>query len=116
MRNLAQRSALAAKEIEALIGESVERIDSGFTLVRQAGKTMDDVVESVDSVTSILNEIAEASDEQNRGISQIGVAIVQMDKVTQQNAALVQESSAAASALRDQASALEGSVSRFTVQ
>ncbi|KMK13355.1 methyl-accepting chemotaxis protein [Pluralibacter gergoviae] len=116
VRNLAQRSALAAKEIEALIGESVERIDSGFTLVRQAGKTMDDVVESVDSVTSILNEIAEASDEQNRGISQIGVAIVQMDKVTQQNAALVQESSAAASALRDQASALEGSVSRFTVQ
>lgn len=116
VRSLAQRSAQAAKEIETLIGESVARISSGSQLVGQAGKTMDEIVHSVGNVTSILAEIAQASDEQNRGISQVGVAIVQMDSVTQQNAALVQESSAAASALRDQASTLEGSVARFVVQ
>ena len=116
VRSLAQRSAQAAKEIDTLIGESVARIDSGSQLVEQAGKTMDDIVNSVGNVTDILSEIAQASDEQNRGLSQIGVAIVQMDSVTQQNAALVQESSAAASTLRDQASTLEGSVARFVVQ
>lgn len=115
VRNLAQRSAQAAKEIEMLIAESVGRISSGSQLVDQAGKTMEEIVNSVGNVTSILDEIAQASDEQNRGISQVGVAIVQMDSVTQQNAALVQESSAAASALRDQASTLEGSVARFVV-
>ncbi|WP_338507119.1 methyl-accepting chemotaxis protein [Erwinia aphidicola] len=116
VRSLAQRSAQAAKEIDTLIGESVARIDSGSQLVEQAGKTMDEIVSSIGNVTSILSEIAQASDEQNRGISQVGVAIVQMDSVTQQNAALVQESSAAASALRDRASTLEGSVARFVVQ
>ena len=116
VRNLAQRSAQAAKEIETLIAESVARIGSGSQLVGKAGETMNEIVNSVGNVTSILVEIAQASDEQNRGISQVGVAIVQMDSVTQQNAALVQESSAAASAMRDQASMLEASISRFVVQ
>jgi methyl-accepting chemotaxis protein-2 (aspartate sensor receptor) len=116
VRNLAQRSAQAAKEIETLIAESVARIGSGSQLVGKAGETMNEIVNSVGNVTSILVEIAQASDEQNRGISQVGVAIVQMDSVTQQNAALVQESSAAASAMRDQASMLEASIARFVVQ
>jgi methyl-accepting chemotaxis protein-2 (aspartate sensor receptor) len=116
VRNLAQRSAQAAKEIETLIAASVARIGSGSQLVGKAGETMNEIVNSVGNVTSILVEIAQASDEQNRGISQVGVAIVQMDSVTQQNAALVQESSAAASAMRDQASMLEASISRFVVQ
>ncbi|MCX0498501.1 methyl-accepting chemotaxis protein [Erwinia billingiae] len=116
VRNLAQRSAQAAREIETLIAESVARIGSGSQLVGKAGETMNEIVNSVGNVTSILVEIAQASDEQNRGISQVGVAIVQMDSVTQQNAALVQESSAAASAMRDQASMLEASISRFVVQ
>ena len=116
VRNLAQRRAQAAKEIETLIAESVARIGSGSQLVGKAGETMNEIVNSVGNVTSILVEIAQASDEQNRGISQVGVAIVQMDSVTQQNAALVQESSAAASAMRDQASMLEASISRFVVQ
>ncbi len=116
VRNLAQRSAQAAKEIETLIAESVARIGSGSQLVGKAGETMNEIVNSVGNVTSILVEIAQASDEQNRGISQVGVAIVQMDSVTQQNAALVQQSSAAASAMRDQASMLEASIARFVVQ
>lgn len=116
VRNLAQRSAQAAKEIETLIAESVAGIGSGSQLVGKAGETMNEIVNSVGNVTSILVEIAQASDEQNRGISQVGVAIVQMDSVTQQNAALVQESSAAASAMRDQASMLEASIARFVVQ
>ena len=116
VRSLAQRSAQAAKEIETLIAESVARINSGSQLVGQAGKTMDDIVDSVGHVTRILDEIAQASDEQNRGISQVGVAIVQMDSVTQQNASLVQASSLAASNLSERASLLEGSVTRFVVQ
>lgn len=116
VRSLAQRSAQAAKEIEGLIGESVERISAGSELVEQAGTTMDDIVTSIGNVTEILNEIAQASDEQNRGISQVGEAIVEMDNVTQQNAALVEESSAAANALRDQAQSLAGSVSRFITE
>lgn len=113
VRSLAQRSAQAAKEIEGLIGESVERINAGSELVEQAGTTMHDIVTKVANVTEILNEITQASDEQNRGISQVGQAIVEMDSVTQQNAALVEESSAAANALRDQAQNLASSVSRF---
>ncbi|KQN48493.1 methyl-accepting chemotaxis protein [Serratia sp. Leaf51] len=116
VRSLAQRSAQAAKEIDELIGESVERISAGSELVEQAGATMHDIVTSVGNVTEILNEIAQASDEQNRGISQVGEAIVEMDNVTQQNAALVEESSAAANALRDQAQSLAGSVSRFVTE
>lgn len=116
VRSLAQRSAQAAKEIEGLIGESVERINAGSELVEQAGTTMHDIVTKVANVTEILNEITQASDEQNRGISQVGQAIVEMDSVTQQNAALVEESSAAANALRDQAQNLASSVSRFITE
>ena len=116
VRSLAQRSAQAAKEIEGLIGESVERINAGSDLVEQAGTTMHDIVTKVANVTEILNEITQASDEQNRGISQVGQAIVEMDSVTQQNAALVEESSAAANALRDQAQNLAASVSRFITE
>ncbi|HBH64261.1 MAG TPA: methyl-accepting chemotaxis protein, partial [Erwinia persicina] len=114
VRNLAQRSAEAAKEIGTLIAASVKQIDSGAVLVEQAGGTMRDIVTSAESVTGILNEIAQASDEQNSGISQVGVAITEMDNVTQQNAALVEQSSSAANALRDQAESLLNSVSRFT--
>jgi methyl-accepting chemotaxis protein-2 (aspartate sensor receptor) len=114
VRNLAQRSAEAAKEIGALIEDSVKQIDSGAVLVEQAGGTMRDIVTSAESVTGILNEIAQASEEQNSGISQVGVAITEMDNVTQQNAALVEQSSSAANALRDQAETLLHSVSRFT--
>ncbi|MGP2446486.1 methyl-accepting chemotaxis protein [Pantoea ananatis] len=115
VRNLAQRSALAAKEIEALIQDSVARIRAGSRLVSQTGNTMGEIVTSVSNVTEILNEISHASEEQNRGIAQVGVAIVEMDNVTQQNAALVEQSSAAASALHDQAQTLAGSVSRFVI-
>lgn len=115
VRNLAQRSALAAKEIETLIQDSVSRISAGSQLVSQTGNTMGEIVTSVSNVTEILNEISQASEEQNRGIAQVGVAIVEMDNVTQQNAALVEQSSAAASALHDQAQTLAGSVSRFVI-
>ncbi|MFK8257364.1 methyl-accepting chemotaxis protein [Erwinia sp. AnSW2-5] len=114
VRNLAQRSAEAAKEIGGLIEASVRQIDLGAGLVEQAGDTMRDIVTSAESVTGILQEIAQASDEQNRGISQVGVAINEMDNVTQQNAALVEQSSSAANSLRDQAEGLLHSVSRFT--
>jgi len=114
VRNLAQRSAEAAKEIGGLIEASVRQIDLGAGLVEQAGGTMSDIVTSAESVTGILQEIAQASDEQNRGISQVGVAINEMDNVTQQNAALVEQSSSAANSLRDQAEGLLHSVSRFT--
>ena len=114
VRNLAQRSAEAAKEIGGLIEASVRQIDLGAGLVEQAGGTMRDIVTSAESVTGILQEIAQASDEQNRGISQVGVAINEMDNVTQQNAALVEQSSSAANSLRDQAEGLLHSVSRFT--
>lgn len=116
VRNLAQRSAEAAKEIGGLIEASVKQIDAGAVLVVQAGGTMRDIVTSAESVTGILQEIAQASDEQNQGILQVGVAINEMDSVTQQNAALVEESSAAANALRDQAGSLLHSVSRFTTE
>ncbi len=113
VRNLAQRSAEAAKEIGGLIEASVRQIDLGAGLVEQAGGTMRDIVTSAESVTGILQEIAQASDEQNQGISQVGVAINEMDNVTQQNAALVEQSSSAANSLRDQAQGLLHSVSRF---
>ncbi|MEJ5177070.1 methyl-accepting chemotaxis protein [Erwinia sp. MYb416] len=106
VRNLAQRSAEAAKEIGGLIEASVRQIDMGAGLVEQAGGTMRDIVTSAESVTGILQEIAQASDEQNRGISQVGVAINEMD--------LVEQSSSAANSLRDQAEGLLHSVSRFT--
>src|SRR5471032_645451 len=99
VRNLAQRSAGAAKEIKALIGDSVEQVDIGARLVQQAGSTMDDVVASVRRVTDIMAEITSASSEQSTGIDQVNIAISQMDQVTQQNAALVEQAAAAAESM-----------------
>ncbi len=115
VRNLAQRSAAAAKEIKALIGDSVERVEAGTRLVGQAGTTMDEVVDSVKRVTLIIAEIAVASGQQNVGIDQINDAISQMDGVTQQNAALVEEAAAAAEALQQQAASLAQAVSVFKI-
>ena len=106
VRNLAQRSAAAAKEIKGLIGDSVDKVDAGARLVDQAGTTMSEIVDSVKRVTDIMGEITAASQEQTAGIEQINHAITQMDEVTQQNAALVEQAAAAASSLQDQASAL----------
>jgi methyl-accepting chemotaxis protein len=113
VRNLAQRSAAAAKEIKDLIGDSVEQVEAGSRLVDQAGATMEEVVGSVKRVSDIISEIAAASDEQRTGIEQVNQAIVQMDQVTQQNAALVEEAAAAAEAMQDQASGLAGLVGTF---
>jgi methyl-accepting chemotaxis protein len=113
VRNLAQRSAGAAKEIKTLIGQSVDTVDSGARLVHEAGATMDGIVGAVKQVAAIMGEIAAASSEQSSGISQINQAIVQMDDVTQQNAALVEQAAAAAQSLRDQAELLAQAVSVF---
>ncbi len=113
VRNLAQRSAAAAKQIKALIGDSVEKVETGAKLVDQAGATMDEIVESVKRVTDIMSEITAASQEQTSGIEQINQAISQMDEVTQQNASLVEEAAAAAEALQEQASNLSQVVSVF---
>ena len=115
VRNLAQRSAAAAKEIKTLIGDSVERVDAGSKLVGQAGSTMDEVVASVQRVNSIIADIATASGEQNTGIDQINDAIAQMDVVTQQNAALVEQAAAAAEAMKHQAASLKHAVSIFKI-
>ena len=113
VRSLAQRSATAAKEIKALIGGSVEQVEVGNRLVDEAGTTMKEVVDSVRCVTSIMGEIMNASEEQATGIEQINLALTQMDQVTQQNAALVEEAAAAAESMREQASALVQAVSVF---
>ncbi|HYD58847.1 MAG TPA: methyl-accepting chemotaxis protein [Noviherbaspirillum sp.] len=113
VRNLAQRSAAAAKEIKALIGDSVEKVESGSKLVNQAGSTMQEIVESIKRVTDIMGEITAASEEQTAGIEQINQAVTQMDEVTQQNSALVEEAAAASSALQDQAKTLAQLVSVF---
>ncbi|HEX6831947.1 MAG TPA: methyl-accepting chemotaxis protein [Rudaea sp.] len=113
VRNLAQRSANAAKEIKGLIGDSVERVTAGTALVGQAGKTMSDIVTAVKQVTDIIGEISSASQEQSTGIEQVNSTITQMDETTQQNASLVEEASAAARSLEDQANALSVAVSRF---
>ena len=115
VRSLAQRSAAAAKEIKALIDDSVGKVDAGTQLVAQAGRTMDEIVGSIRRVTDIMGEIAAASQEQTRGIEQVNQAITQMDQVTQQNAALVEEASAAAQSMREQAGALVQAVSEFKV-
>ena len=115
VRNLAQRSAAAAKEIKTLIGDSVERVEMGAKLVDQAGSTMQIIVNSVKSVTDIMGEITAASQEQTAGIEQINQSIVQMDEVTQQNAALVEQAAAAAGELQDQAASLAEAVSVFKV-
>ncbi|WP_258402295.1 methyl-accepting chemotaxis protein, partial [Lonsdalea populi] len=113
VRNLAQRSAQAAKEIEHLISDSVRSVDSGSSQVADAGTTMSEIVRSVSNVTDIMAEIATASEEQSKGIAQAGQAIAEMDGVTQQNAALVEEASAAARSLEEQAALLTQAVSVF---
>ncbi|WLS77267.1 methyl-accepting chemotaxis protein [Erwinia pyri] len=116
VRNLAQRSAQAAKEIKSLIEDSVTRVNSGTALVGTAGETMADIVSAVTRVTDIMGEIASASDEQSKGIDQVGTAVTEMDRVTQQNASLVEESATAAAALEDQASRLTQAVAVFRVR
>ena len=113
VRNLAQRSANAVKEIGALIEESSVRVESGVRLVNDAGKTMQEMMHAVNSVQGIIGEIVTASSEQGRGISQVTIAVNEMDGVTQQNAALVQQMSAAASSLEDQAQQLSQTVEQF---
>ena len=113
VRSLAQRSAAAAKEIKSLIDDSVDKVGIGAKLVNEAGATMNEVVESVKRVTGIIAEITTASEEQSSGIDQINRAITQMDQVTQQNAALVEEAAAAADALQEQAANLTQAVSVF---
>lgn len=113
VRNLASRSAGAAKEIETLIGESSRRVDQGARLVKETGLTMEAILRGATEVTVIMKQIASASEEQNKGISQVSVAITQMDSVTQQNAALVEQVSAAAVALERQTEDLQRSVQQF---
>ncbi|EJL86988.1 methyl-accepting chemotaxis protein [Herbaspirillum sp. CF444] len=113
VRSLAQRSSAAAKEIKTLIDDSVAKVDVGSKLVEQAGSTMDEVVSSVKRVTDIVGEITAASQEQSVGLDEINRAITQMDEVTQQNAALVEEAAAAAQSLQEQASNLSQTVSVF---
>ena len=115
VRNLAQRSAGAAKEIKALIGDSVEKVGAGTKLVETAGRTMDDIVASVKKVTHIMADIASASAEQSNGIEQVNQAITQMDQVTQQNAALVEQAAAAAESMKQQASGMNDAMGAFRV-
>ncbi|EMF0718262.1 Tar ligand binding domain-containing protein [Citrobacter freundii] len=115
VRTLAQRSAQAAKEIKALIDDSGHRVNAGATLVHEAGETMSEIVSAVTRVTDIMGEIASASDEQSRGIEQVGQAVAEMDRVTQQNASLVEESASAAAALEEQAARLNQTVAVFNV-
>jgi methyl-accepting chemotaxis protein len=116
VRNLAQRSAAAAKEIKGLIGESTDKVSAGTTLVAQAGRTMQDVVSAIQRVSSIVGEISSATQEQTRGIEQVNQAIANMDGVTQQNASLVEEASAAAHSMQQQAGELLAAVSVFRLQ
>ena len=113
VRSLAQRSASAAKEIKDLIADSVGKVSQGASLVDQAGKTMSQIVTSVQQVTSIMGEISAASQEQTSGIEQVSQTVIQMDQATQQNAALVEETTAAARAMADQSSQLTETVSIF---
>ena len=113
VRNLAQRSAQAAKEIKGLIGASVDKVESGSKLVADAGQTMKEIVGSVQRVTDIIGEITAAASEQSDGIGQVNIAVVQLDQMTQQNAALVEESAAAAESLKAQAGQLAKAVGTF---
>ena len=116
VRSLAQRSAAAAKEIKTLIGDSVNQVEAGSMLVSQAGATMNEVVQSVRRVTAIMGEITVAGQEQSAGIEQVNRAIAEMDAVTQQNAALVEEATAASQSMRSQAGGLDALVSIFTLE
>ncbi len=113
VRSLAQRSAAAAKEIKDLINESVSKVDAGSRQVNDAGRTMDEIVDSVSKVTSLITEITAASREQAQGIAQVSETVTQLEKVTQQNAAMVEEASAAAGSLQEQSRALGDAVSAF---
>lgn len=113
VRNLAQRAAAAAAEIKGLIGDSVEKVEDGTKLVAQAGKTMEEIVGAIRGVTTIMSEISAASMEQTSGIEQVNQAIAQMDDVTQQNAALVEEAAAAAESLEEQTQNLSVTVAHF---
>lgn len=116
VRNLAQRSAGAAKEIRSLIADSVDKVDAGGRLVDEAGATMQEIVQGIVRVTDVMAEITSASAEQALGIEQVNAAITQMDDVTQQNAALVEEAAAAAASMQDQASSLAELVNTFKVE
>ncbi|KOB22930.1 methyl-accepting chemotaxis protein, partial [Xanthomonas arboricola] len=113
VRTLAQRSSAAAREIKGLIDDSVQRVSEGSVLVHSAGKTMGEIVSSVQRVTDIMGEISAASQEQSSGIEQVNQTVTQMDETTQQNAALVEEATAAARALEDQATQLTDAVAVF---
>jgi methyl-accepting chemotaxis protein len=115
VRSLAGRSATAAKEIKALIEDSVTKVEEGSTLVEESGKALDDIVTSVKKVTDIVAEIAAATREQTEGIGHVSKAVTQMDQVTQQNAALVEQAAAASQAIVDQSRALTGLVARYHV-
>jgi methyl-accepting chemotaxis protein len=115
VRNLAQRATAAAGEIKALIGDSVEQIEEGTQLVTNAGKTMEEIVNSIRGVMVIMSEIASASLQQTTGIEQVNLAINQMDDVTQQNAALVEQAAAAAESLEEQTKNLNDTVGQFKV-
>jgi len=116
VRSLAQRSAAAAKEIKTLIDASIAQVEDGSALVAQAGGTMSEVVNAIRRVTDLIGEVSSASREQSQGVSQVGEAVTQMDQVTQQNAALVEESAAAANSLRSQATELQQSVAIFKLK
>jgi methyl-accepting chemotaxis protein len=113
VRNLAQRSAQAAKEIKTLIGTSVDSVDTGSRQVADVGRTMNEIVTSVQKVTGMISEITAAAGEQSNGIAQVNTAVSHLDQMTQQNAALVEQSAAAAESLRQQAGRLADTVSRF---
>jgi methyl-accepting chemotaxis protein len=115
VRQLAQRSGEAAREIKALIGANVERVEAGASLVDQAGDRMRSIVESIQQVNQIVAHISEASREQRSGIEQVGSSVQQMDKAVQQNAALVEQSAAAAESLREQAREMARAVAFFDV-
>jgi methyl-accepting chemotaxis protein len=115
VRSLAQRSAEAAREIKTLIGASVERVETGARLVQEAGSSMSDIVASVQRVSDIIGEITAASAEQSDGIGNVNQSVVQLDQMTQQNAALVEESAAAAESLKDQAERLAQAVDKFRI-
>jgi len=116
VRNLAQRSAEAAKEIKTLIGNSVDKVDAGSRLVAEAGRTIGEIVANADKVSAFISDITTAATEQSNGIGQVNNAVSQLDQMTQQNAALVEESAAAAESLKDQASKLAGAVATFRLQ
>jgi methyl-accepting chemotaxis protein len=116
VRSLAQRSAQAAREIKTLIGASVGKVEAGARLVGDAGQTMQEIVGSVQRVSDIIGEITAAAAEQSDGINQVNTSVIQLDQMTQQNAALVEQSAAAAESLREQAQRLTQSVQAFRLQ